>query len=72
MRKIKFYTNTVKPILGCHFLGSNKVVHYMNHIGCAMINMFLSIVVDRGFKLRFGQIKDYKIDIFTSPLIKQH
>jgi hypothetical protein len=35
----------------------------MNHIGGVMVSVLTSSVVDRGFKPRSGQTKDYKIGI---------
>ena len=35
----------------------------MNRIGCVMVIVLASSVVDRGFEPRSGQIKDYKIGI---------
>ena len=39
----------------------------MNRIGGAMVSVLDSIVVDRGFDPRSGQIKDYKIGICCFP-----
>jgi hypothetical protein len=42
---------------------STPVLIYKSHIGGVMVCVLVSIVVDRGFELRSGQTKDYKIGI---------
>ena len=36
----------------------------LNRIGCVMVSVLASSVVDRGFEPRSGQTKDYKIGIY--------
>ena len=39
------------------------VTHGVYHISSAMVELFVSNAVDRGFKPWLGQTKDYKIGI---------
>jgi hypothetical protein len=52
----KPYQNLSTPVL--IYASWNK-----SHIGGVMVCVLVSIVVDRGFELRSGQTKDYKIGI---------
>ena len=40
-----------------------EVIDCCNRIGGVMVSVFTSSAVDRGFELRSGQTKDYKISI---------
>jgi hypothetical protein len=44
----------------------------MNCIGCVMVIVRASSVVDRGFEPQSGQTKNYNLVFVTSPLITQH
>ena len=44
-------------------LSQRRLSHSFNRIGGIMVIVLVSSVVDRGFKLQLGQIKDYKIGI---------
>ena len=56
----------------------DKMIRYrsllisFNRIGGAMVSVLASSTVDRGFELRSGQIKDYKMAFVDSPLSTKH
>ena len=56
----------------------DKMIRYrslltsFNRIGSAIVSVLASSTVDRGFELRSGQIKDYKMAFVDSPLSTKH
>ena len=49
-----------------------KIDPSTNRIGGVMVSVLASRAIDRGFVLRSGQIKDYKLVLVASPINTQH